>query len=68
MMFFIEEVIVEFAVTLTLGAVFGFMSGLVTTTLQQADRRDRLQACRCGSVATIEVRPDQDRASKGYRR
>jgi len=43
MMFFIEEVIVEFAVTLTLGAVFGFMSGLVTTTPQQADRRDRLQ-------------------------
>jgi hypothetical protein len=61
----VEQVAVELAVTLSLGAVFGFVSRLLSAP-DQADRRNRQQhCCRCGSAVTAEAWPDQVPASKG---
>jgi hypothetical protein len=57
---FIEQVAVELAVTLSVGAVFGFVSGLLSMP-EHADQTHRRQSCRrCGSVVGAEPWPDRD--------
>jgi hypothetical protein len=63
---FIELVAVELAVTLSVGAVLGFVSWLLSTP-ERSKRRNRPQGCRhCGSVGADGSRPDQGRANKGH--
>jgi hypothetical protein len=67
MMVFVELVAVELAVTVSLGAVVGFFSGLLSMP-EQADRRNRRQACcRRDSVGLFEAAPHQGRATNGHR-
>jgi hypothetical protein len=67
MMVFAEPVAVELAVTVSLGAVLGLVSGLLSMP-EQADRRNRRQACcRRGSVAAFEAALYQERPTNGHR-
>jgi hypothetical protein len=46
----VEHIAVEFAVTLSVGAVLGFVSGLLSTD-DQADQGSARHCRRCGSIA-----------------
>jgi hypothetical protein len=57
MMIFVELIAVELAVTVSLGAVFGFVSRLMSMP-EQAERRNRRPTCfRCRSVTTFKAAP-----------
>jgi hypothetical protein len=67
MMVFIEQVALELAVTVSVGAVLGFISGL-SSMPEQADRRNRRQACRRQrSGAPYKAGPYHECATKGHR-
>src|ERR1700686_1331542 len=69
MVVFVKHVAVEFAATVSPGAVLGFVSGLLPTP-EQADRRNRRQAGRRrrrGPVVAAEAGPYQERACNGPR-
>jgi hypothetical protein len=60
----VEEIAIELALRLSLGAVVGFVSGLLST----ADQAERQRYCRrCGSAVASLARPDQVAASNEYR-
>jgi hypothetical protein len=56
MMVFAEQVAIELAMTVSFGAIFGFVSGLLSTPRQDARRQT---CCRRSPVAAIEAGLDQ---------
>jgi hypothetical protein len=56
---FFEKIAVEIVVTLCVGAVLGFISGLSSTPDEAVRQNRRLVCRRCGSGAVIEPKPDQ---------
>jgi hypothetical protein len=65
-MVFVEQVALELAVTLSVGAVLGFISGL-SSMPEQADRRNRRQTCRHQRLgAPCTAGPYQECVAKVY--
>jgi hypothetical protein len=61
---FVEMVAVELAVTVSVGAVLAFVSGLLSPP-KQSEPQHRPQGCRhCGSATAVEAGLDQDRAGR----
>jgi len=62
---FVELVVVELAVTVSVGAVLAFVSGLMAPSKQNAQRRSPLGCRSCGLIRAIEAGPDPVHASQG---
>ena len=62
----IELFAVELAVTVSVGAVLAFVSGLMSTP-EQSGQRDRPQGCRqCGSVRAVKAGQAEHGAGMGH--